>query len=144
MLSKGKAKKNQRKKFEQKMCDRTFLFLAELTENVESGSHFSFFGGLNFEQVPVRAYRNCGEWIALFSFFLGGGLNLEQVLCGGSTALFFFLGGLNLEQVPGRAYRKCGGSTALFFFLGSEPGTGARPSLQKMWRERGIGIADFS
>ena len=92
--------------------------LAELTENVESGSHFSFFGGLNFEQVPVRAYRNCGEWIALFFFFLGGGLNLEQVLCGGSTALFFFLGGLNLEQVLGRAYRKCGGSTALFFFLG--------------------------
>ena len=29
----------------------------------------------------------------------------------------------------------CGGSTALFFFFGwSEPGTGARPSLQKMWR----------
>ena len=55
--------------------------------------------------------------------------------CRGSRALFFFLGGLNLEQVLGRAYRKCGGSTALFFFFwGSEPGTGARPSLQKMWR----------
>ena len=39
----------------------------------------------------------------------------------------------NLEQV--QAYRKCGGSTALFF-LTSEPGTGARPSLEKMWRER--------
>ena len=99
------------------------------------GLHFSFFLGSEPEQV-LRAYRKCGEWIALFFFFGCGGLNLEQVLCGGSTALFFFLGGLNLEQVPGRAYRKCGGSTALFFFLGSEPGTGARPSLQKMWRER--------
>ena len=31
-------------------------------------------------------------------------------------------------------HRKCGGSTALFFFLGSEPGPGASPSLQKLWR----------
>ena len=46
-----------------------------------------------------------------FSFFLGGGLNLEQVL----------------------AYRKCGEGIALLFFLRSEPGTGARPRLQKMW-----------
>ena len=37
-------------------------------------------------------------------------------------------GGLNLEQVL------CGGSTALFFFLRSELRTGARPSLQKLWR----------
>ena len=47
----------------------------------------------------------------------------------------FFLGlqGLNLEQVL--AYRKCGEATALFFFfLRSEPGTGARPCLQKMWK----------
>ena len=87
MLSKGKAKKNQRNS---NKCQ------AELTENVEGRPHFSFFGGsengtgarpslqkmwtvdrtflflvgLNFEQVPVRAYRNCGEWTALF-FFLG-------------------------------------------------------------------------
>ena len=58
---------------------------------------FLFFGGLNFEQMPVQAYRICGEWIALF---------------------FFFWGGVNLEQVLGRAYRKCGEWTALFFFLG--------------------------
>ena len=57
-------------------------------------------------------------WRVDRTFLFLGGLNLEQVLCGGSTALFFFLGGLNLEQVLGRAYRKCGGSTALFFFLG--------------------------
>ena len=38
------------------------------------------------------------------------------------------------EQVLGRAHRKCGEWMAHFFFLGSEPGTGARPSLQKMWR----------
>ena len=63
VLSKGKAKKNQRNS---NKC------LAELTENVESGSHFSFFWGLNLEQVPGRAYRNCGEWIALFFFFWVG------------------------------------------------------------------------
>ena len=85
-----------------------------------------------FEQVLGRAYRKCGEFFFFFGFWPGTGafffflfscawgLNLEQVLCGGSTALFFFLGGLNLEQVLGRAYRKCGGSTALFFW-GSEP-----------------------
>ena len=43
----------------------------------------------NFEQVPGRADRNCGEWIALF-FFLGG----------------------HLEHVQGGAQRNCGGSTA--------------------------------
>ena len=63
----------------------------ELTEIVEGRPHFFF-------------------------FFLGGGLNLEQVLayrkCGEGIALFFFFCGLNLEQVPGRGYRKCG----TFFF----------------------------
>ena len=46
----GKAKKN-----------RTSA-LAELTENVESGPHFSFFFWfLNLEQVLGLAYRKCGE-----------------------------------------------------------------------------------
>ena len=41
----------------------------ELTEIVEGRPHFSFFfgGGLNLEQV--LAYRKCGEGIALFFFF---------------------------------------------------------------------------
>ena len=43
---------------------------------------------------------------------------------------FAFWGGLDLEQVL--AYRNCGGSTA--FFFRSEPGTGARPRLQKLRR----------
>ena len=60
MLSKDKAKKNQRNS---NKC------LAELTENVESGPHFSFLVGLNLEQVLGRAYRKCGEWTALFFFF---------------------------------------------------------------------------
>ena len=46
-----------------------------MTEIVESGSRFSFFSGLNLVQVPGRADRNCGEWIALFLF---SGLNLGR------------------------------------------------------------------
>ena len=61
VLSKGKAKKKNKeirtsaRPSLQKLwrVDRTFLFWC----------------GLNVEQVPVRAYRNCGEWIALFFFF---------------------------------------------------------------------------
>ena len=72
---------------------------------------FLFFGGSEPGTGAGPAYRNCGERIALFFFF-----------------------GWRSEPGTG-AYRNCGGSTALFFFFGwSEPRTGARPSLQKMWR----------
>ena len=48
-------------------------------EIAEGRPHFSFFLGLNLEQVLDRGYRNCGGSTALF-FFFGEGLNLEQVL----------------------------------------------------------------
>ena len=125
---------------------------------MEGRPHFSFFWwsepGTGARPSLQKMWREKGIGIADFSygneglagFFFSQGKakkkpkKFEQVLgrayrkCGGSTALFFFFGCLNLEQVLGRAYRKCGGWTALFFFFWvSEPGTGARPSLQKMW-----------
>ena len=95
---------------------------------------FFFLWCLFFEQVPVRAYRNCGGWIALFFFFLGCGsepgtgalwrvdrtflfFGWSEPRAGAGPSLqkmwrvdrtFLFFGCLNLEQVPGRAYRKCG------------------------------------
>ena len=140
--------------------DRTFLFGVS-----EPGREKNVEGPKKFEQVLGRAYRKCGGSTALFFFFGSepgtGAENVEREglgiaelqLIDGNEGLagFFFLcfrrarrkkRPKKFEQVLGRAYRKCGGWTALFFFfLVSEPGTGARPSLQKMWR---VGIADFS
>ena len=85
--------------------DRTFLFF--LVSEPRAGARpslqklwrvdrtFLFFWGLNLEQVPGRAYRKCGEWIALF-FFLGVWTSnrcqseLTEIVESGSHFSFFF------------------------------------------------------
>ena len=99
--------------------DRTFLF-----------------SGLNLGQVPGRADRNCGKWIALFFsglnlgcqaelteivesgshfFFVSGKCLAELTEIVESGSHFSFFSGLNLGQVPGRVHRNCGEWIALFF-----------------------------
>ena len=114
---------------------------------MESGSHISFFWGLNLEQVPGRAYRKCGEWIALFFFFFGWRSEPGTGALWRVDRTFLFFGGWSEPRAGARpSLQKMWRVDRTFlFFLVSEPGTVvARPSLQKMWREREIGIADFS
>ena len=121
----GKAKKEP-----QKTSGRCW---AEVTENVEGRSHFSFF----LRSEPGTGANLQKMWRTNRTFFLrsdpGTGASFLKMWKVDRT---FFFCGLNLEQVPGRAYRKCGEGIALFFFffLRSEPGTGARPRLQKLRR----------
>ena len=95
---------------------------------------------LAFFFLCLRRARQKKE--ALFSFFCG--LNLEQMLspayrkCGRSTALFFFFWGVS-EPGTGASLQKIVESGSHFsFFLVSEPGTDARPSLtENVERDRG-------
>ena len=110
---------------------------AQLTENVKSGPHFSFFLRCEPGTDAEPSLQKMWKVDRTFLFFCS--VNLEQMLspayrkCEKWTAVFFFCG-VNLEQMLSPAYRKC------------EKWTWNRcwPSWQKLWREREIGTADFS
>ena len=111
---------------------------AQLTENVKSGPHFSFFFcGVNLEQMLSPAYRKCEKWTAVFFFC---GVNLELMLspayrtCGRSTALFFFFAVWTWNRCWAQLTENVKSGPHFSFFLRCEPGTDAEPSLEKMWK----------
>ena len=109
---------------------------AQLTENVKSGPHFSFFLRCEPGTDAEPSLQKMWKVDRTFLFFCG--VNLEQMLspayrkCEKWTALFFFCG-VNLELMLSPAYGKCEKWTALFFFFfRCEPGTDARrPAYRK-------------
>ena len=100
-----------------------------------------FFCGLNLEQMLSRAYRKCGRSTALFLFFFGvsepgTGAGLQKMWRERDRDCWLPSIGGN-EGLAGFFWRRARQkkTQALFFFFGvSEPGTGAEPSSQKMWK----------
>ena len=109
---------------------------AQLTENVKSGPHFSFFFcGVNLEQMLSPAYRKCEKWTALFFFFAVWTWNRcwAQLTENVKSGPHFFLRcepGTDAEP----SLQKMWKVDRTFLFLRCEPGTDAEPSLQKMWK----------